>query len=94
VQRGANLDDDAGLAGEVSAHGSGKKILSRRCVLAGAETGVFRHRRAHRGAMPAETLHRKALRSMKRVELGKSKRKSRINYFTRVGLHRQHLYVQ
>jgi len=34
VQRGANLDDGAGLAGEVSADAPGKRILSGRCVLA------------------------------------------------------------
>jgi hypothetical protein len=32
VQRGANLDDDAGLAGEVFVDAPGKRVLSRRCV--------------------------------------------------------------
>ena len=44
VQRGANLDDGAGLAGEVSADAPGKRVLSGRCVLAGGETGPSRRR--------------------------------------------------
>ena len=49
VQSGANLDDGAGLAGEVSADAPGKRVLSGRCVLAGGETGAFRHCWEHRG---------------------------------------------
>ena len=56
VQRGANLDDGAGLAGEVSADAPGKRILSGRCVLAGGETGPFRRRWEHCRPIPAETL--------------------------------------
>jgi len=44
VQRGANLDDGTGLAGEVSADAPGKRVLSGRCVFAGGETGFFRCR--------------------------------------------------
>ena len=44
MQRGTNLDDGAGLAGEVSADAPGKRVLSGRCVLAGSETGPFRRR--------------------------------------------------
>jgi hypothetical protein len=45
--------------GEVSADASWEN--GHFCtLLAGGETGAFRHRWEHRGAMPAETLQRKA----------------------------------
>ena len=56
VQREANLDDGAGLAGKVSADAPGKRVLSGRCVLAGGETGSFRRQWEHCRPIPAETL--------------------------------------
>jgi hypothetical protein len=57
VQREANLDDGAGLAGKVSADAPGKRLLSGRCVLAGGETGSsFRRQWEHCRPIPAETL--------------------------------------
>jgi hypothetical protein len=56
VQREANLDDGAGLAGKVSADAPGKRVLSARCVLAGGETGSFRRQWEHCRPIPAETL--------------------------------------
>ena len=76
VHRGANLDDGAGLAGEVSADAPGKRVLSGRCVLAGGETGSFRCRSEDRGPKPAETLAASGRPVYPGVGSGESKRKS------------------
>ena len=44
VQRGASLNDGAGLVGEVSVDALGKRVLSERGVLAGGETDPLRWR--------------------------------------------------
>jgi hypothetical protein len=58
VQRGANLDDGAGLAGEVSADAPEKRVFRGVACSPEAKTGAFRHGWEHRGAIPAETLQR------------------------------------
>jgi cardiolipin synthase A/B len=66
-----------------------ERVLSGRCVLAGGETGAFRHRWEHRGTMPAETLQRKALWSKEKANVGKSKRKSSLKWFVLMRIKRK-----
>ena len=80
VQRGANLDDGAGLAGKVSADAPGKRVLSGRCVLAGGETGPFRRRCEDRGPKPAGTLAASGRPAYTGVGSGGPKRKSWLNW--------------
>ncbi len=71
IRRGVecgNYRRDAGLAGEVSADAPGKGIVSGRCMLAGGETGLFRHRGESRRPIPAETLVERFLPSYRRPQ--------------------------
>jgi hypothetical protein len=88
VHRGANLDDGAGLAGEVSADAPGKRVLSGRCVLAGGETSPFWCRCEDRGPKPAEILAASGRPAYTGVGSGESKRKSRLGMYLKVfGIH-------
>ena len=68
----------AGLVGEVSVDAPGKKVISGCCVLAGGETGPFRHCWEHRGPIPAETLAERGRSAYAGVGIGESKRKFQI----------------
>jgi hypothetical protein len=67
AQSGADFDDDAGAAEEVSAEALGKRVISGRCVPARCETGPSRHRWKHRGPKPAKTLWSEASWSIQLV---------------------------
>jgi hypothetical protein len=56
VQSAADFDDDAGVAGEVSAEALGKRVISGRGVPARCETGPSQGRWKHRGPEPAKSL--------------------------------------
>ncbi len=55
----------------------GKKVISGRCMLAGGETGPFRHRCEHRGPITDETLAQRGRSAYTEVGIGESKRKFR-----------------
>src|SRR5271163_102388 len=82
VQRGANLDDGAGLAGEVSADAPGKRVFRGVACSPKAKPAPSGTAGNTVEQCRLKPLQRKALRSTKRVEVGKSKRKSRFNAWT------------
>ena len=67
-----------GTQGEVSPESMGKTASSAVGSPLRRETGPSPHYWEHCGTKSAKALHRKAVRSIERVGIGKSKRKSRL----------------
>jgi hypothetical protein len=68
-----------GMQGEVSPESTGKNSLFSRREPARREAGLSPHYWEHYGPKSAKTLHRKAVRAIEQVGIGKSKRKSGLN---------------
>src|SRR5208283_2331375 len=68
VQSGADFDDDAGAAGEVSAEALRKGVIYGRWLRAGGETGPSRRRWEHCRPIRLKPLQREVVRPIRELE--------------------------
>ena len=76
------------LVGKAEAIDSPRRVLGENGIFSRRgpvrrETGPYPHYWEHCGTKPVKALHREAVRSIGRLGIGKSKRKSRVNHFPR-----------